>query len=517
MDPIKQVLNEANLSEQELAAILMVGGPTRSPAMRDLLTRELDIALETSIDPLSVVAQGAAYQAASIPQIELAPRVVSESTVALRLEFEPIANDVSCTVGIALVSPDQVKDAKVRLRRSDAGWESGWIDLSAGSGIANVIINEKGDSVFNLELTSGTGELIQSLEPSSLTIMHGISAANPPLSLPIGVIVEDFADGSELSMAFFAQKGEATPLTRKQTFRTTKTLVAGEKANGLEVHFRQGESNLPFRNQPIGSVRINGSDIERTLDSGGQVEVTLRISPDSSAKASVYIPALDKTFDNKLELDKDSVSDQDLSIRLENETQRLRDLNERNQGTEKALGFAAAANTELAKAEAGDSDSRARAASTIEKLELEIDQINEQMGPALLLDQLNDEAAQASRIVEQFGDEKDQQRLNDLNHRLDNIDKTNISAVQAITNHFIQLNTDILIKQPGFWVHHFDYLVNSGIASSSQYAAELVKQGEKAVKDGNYGRLRSIVHELIDFRKEDDPLISGYGGIRKDT
>ena len=61
----KDVLQVANLKPDDIKKIVLVGGSTLSPLLRKLLKERLDIPQEFSIDPLTVVAQGAAIYAAS--------------------------------------------------------------------------------------------------------------------------------------------------------------------------------------------------------------------------------------------------------------------------------------------------------------------------------------------------------------------------------------------------------------------------------------------------------------------
>ena len=56
----KAVLAEKNLSPSAIEKTILVGGPTLAPYFRDILADKLGIPLDHSVDPLTVVAQGAA-------------------------------------------------------------------------------------------------------------------------------------------------------------------------------------------------------------------------------------------------------------------------------------------------------------------------------------------------------------------------------------------------------------------------------------------------------------------------
>ena len=62
--PIEQALKDAKLKPEDIDKIILVGGPTRMPIIREFLKRTLGKEPERGIDPMECVAAGAAIQAA---------------------------------------------------------------------------------------------------------------------------------------------------------------------------------------------------------------------------------------------------------------------------------------------------------------------------------------------------------------------------------------------------------------------------------------------------------------------
>ena len=59
--PIRRLLKDLNLQKEEVDEVVMVGGTTRMPQVRELVRKELDKErLNTHIDPDLTVAYGAA-------------------------------------------------------------------------------------------------------------------------------------------------------------------------------------------------------------------------------------------------------------------------------------------------------------------------------------------------------------------------------------------------------------------------------------------------------------------------
>lgn len=63
LSPCRRVLRDAGLAREDIAAVVMVGGSTRVPAVRERVAAFFERELLTDIDPDSVVAIGAAVQA----------------------------------------------------------------------------------------------------------------------------------------------------------------------------------------------------------------------------------------------------------------------------------------------------------------------------------------------------------------------------------------------------------------------------------------------------------------------
>jgi molecular chaperone DnaK len=61
-----EALTSARMAGSDLDRILLVGGPTQSPIIRDMLNSRLGASVDFSMDPMTVVAQGAAVYASSL-------------------------------------------------------------------------------------------------------------------------------------------------------------------------------------------------------------------------------------------------------------------------------------------------------------------------------------------------------------------------------------------------------------------------------------------------------------------
>jgi molecular chaperone DnaK len=62
--PVEQALKDANLNKEDLKKTILVGGPTRMPAIQKFIEDKIGKKLERGVDPMECVAMGAAIQGA---------------------------------------------------------------------------------------------------------------------------------------------------------------------------------------------------------------------------------------------------------------------------------------------------------------------------------------------------------------------------------------------------------------------------------------------------------------------
>ncbi|MFI3322770.1 MAG: Hsp70 family protein [Rikenellaceae bacterium] len=86
VDICKELLRRNNISNDKLDTLILVGGPTYSPILRDMLHEQITPNVDTSIDPMTAVAQGAALYASGINVVS--DKEIESGTVALEVSYE---------------------------------------------------------------------------------------------------------------------------------------------------------------------------------------------------------------------------------------------------------------------------------------------------------------------------------------------------------------------------------------------------------------------------------------------
>ncbi len=96
----QKVLQRNNLTPRSIDLSVLVGGPTLTPCIREMLQSELGIALDVRVDPITVVARGAAIFAGRQPLPKVyAQRRGGPGEFPVALQYPPLLPELAPSVG----------------------------------------------------------------------------------------------------------------------------------------------------------------------------------------------------------------------------------------------------------------------------------------------------------------------------------------------------------------------------------------------------------------------------------
>jgi molecular chaperone DnaK len=231
----KELLDRAGLKASDLRGLVMVGGPTLTPCVPRLIQWELGIEARHRIDPMTIVATGAAIFA-STQQLPENLRTRPAGATVLQLEYEPMTTNPEPLLAGKVEGAGTAKVAKFRAVRSDGGFDSKPIAVKKGRFGIDLALERQALNVFALEGYDEAGAKV-TVEPSQITILHGFSVAKPPLSQSVGVMLADNG------VCWYLRKGAVLPSRNTMVHRTTVSLPRGHTGDAINVPLVQGESN----------------------------------------------------------------------------------------------------------------------------------------------------------------------------------------------------------------------------------------------------------------------------------
>lgn len=311
VDICKRLLQRNNLDGNQLSKVILVGGPTHSPIIRRMLREQISPNVDTSIDPMTVVATGAALYASTIDN--KAKMTTGTGIVKLEVLYEATTVETVefVTVKLAKAEADKVF---VELTRGDKAWSSGRIAINAIGDVIDVDLIEGRSNTFSIAVYDMQGNSMPCF-PNEINIIQGTKIGNAPLGYNVGIEVWD----NEKQMGVFKhfvglEKNKPLPATGTSNgLKTTSALRPGNANDILQIpiyeaeHDSDGERATLFNHTY--TMRITGENVPELIPEGSDVDLTLRCA-DSGWELSVYFPRIDYTEELSVPRDtKQDVSD----------------------------------------------------------------------------------------------------------------------------------------------------------------------------------------------------------------
>ena len=299
IDMIQKILVRNDLDTEDVQFVLMVGGSTYIPYVRNQVATQLGIPVNTNIDPATAVGVGAAYYAAT--------RTYKSSKIDLTKKHEKKESSRVLTVNMAYQKTSteaeeymlakvvgDVSDLFYRITREDGGFDSGLKMLQARVE-EDLPLVENAHNIFHFNVYDRQGNILE-LDIPLIGITQGkFSVSGQPLPNDICIEVDDLENKRTRLEAIF-HKNEILPLRRTVTRIVSRTVRKGQDDN-IIIQLLEGPAEaLPSVNQPIGVISVNGQDLDRDLVKGSDVEITVEISESRDLRITAYLLMTDQEF-----------------------------------------------------------------------------------------------------------------------------------------------------------------------------------------------------------------------------
>ncbi|MBU0569781.1 Hsp70 family protein, partial [Patescibacteria group bacterium] len=189
----KETLKESGIKNTAVEKIILVGGPTQIPYLRERLENDLKISIDSSVDPFTVVAHGACVFAISqkIPKgpLESKTKKVKKGTQFLDLHYDALTSETDQMVTGAIEGLKDIDEEYYIQIQSASGIYSGSKNkLKNGKFKDNVVVEPNKSNLFWVYLFDKDGNPVP-IDPDSFTITHGLSPSEAPLPHSIGIVL----------------------------------------------------------------------------------------------------------------------------------------------------------------------------------------------------------------------------------------------------------------------------------------------------------------------------------------
>jgi molecular chaperone DnaK len=447
----------------EMRTVLLIGGPTYMPYVRERIAKDINHNLNITMDPMTAVASGAALFA-STKTIPESKRKKEYSKIQLGLDYPNATAESQATLKLSLDKSNPSGNVPSRIfaeiHRLDQAWASGRMEVKLGALTVKLNLVENEINGFTVNLFDEKGGSLP-CAPDSFSVLQGIFISNPPLTHDICIEAETEEQGH--TTIPLLTKNQVLPAIGKKAFKTTAPLRPGEKGDVFRIIVREGEHNTrPVRNIMVGNITITGASVSHLVKPKSDVEITLRMDESRRINVAAYFPGIDETIQNVLETSfRTALVDQNhIHKEIGEEMKRVEALQEKIGESGSALADELSAiETELMEINnlnekrKEDVDSGYGLRYRLNEVQIRLDKLEVGGEWERIARELEETYEHAKKIIEIFGEKPQREKLKELTEATEAaVKKRDKQTATGLTRMLDRMRQDLLTQQPGFWI-----------------------------------------------------------------
>ena len=311
VDVCKELMKRNNLKGTDLNKLILVGGPTHSPLIRQMLKEQITPNVDTSIDPMTAVATGAALFA-STKDADVNECDIEVGTIKLDIGYEATSVEQTEWVSVKLdkSSSGSSCPAKVLVEfvRGDNAWSSGKTEIDEMGNVIEANLVEGKPNAFSVVCYNEKGDQL-SCFPSEITIIQGSKVSSAPLPYNIGIAIwDDHKEKAVFKAATGLEKNKPVPAVGVVNgLSTSKQLRPGLASDLLTVPIYQCEDDPETGRtaalyEYVADVVVTGEEVDSLIPENSPVDITLKVDSSEQMTMEVYFPSIDFTISKPLEI-----------------------------------------------------------------------------------------------------------------------------------------------------------------------------------------------------------------------
>lgn len=516
VDICKTLLERNHLDSTHLDKLILVGGPTHCPLIRQMLKEQITPNVDTSIDPMTAVATGAALYATTIDS-EVSDENISFDTVKLEVGYEATSVETTEWISVKLPSDSSQNNLFVEFVRNDRAWSSGKTEIDKNGNVIEVNLIEGRPNSFEIVCYDNAGNSVPCF-PSEITIIQGSKVGSAPLPYNIGIAIwNSFKERAVFKMARGLEKNKPVPATGVvNDLKTSNQLRPGVDSDVITIPIYQVDDFSEAENRPValyehvGDVVITGDEVDELIPMGSNVDITLKVDSSEQMKLEVHFPATDTSVDKPLDTSKKQ-SIEDAEERIKKgivEAQRsLKKL--------KALGIST---TEIeqslnqVKDEASNSSEKKMVLQHLKEVLRKIEDLEESTEWQRVEAELRAEFDNLEKAQEELGDDKSGQLVEQLRSQVDqairlkNV-KVGLEILEQVHSLFFHLT---IMYQCMSFIEQYNRSFSSHAWKNASRARQLINNGLEIMNSNpSTETLLPIAKSIISLLPDDEANMAG--------
>lgn len=513
VDICKNLLERNHLDSKQLDKLILVGGPTHSPLIRQMLREQITPNVDTSIDPMTAVATGAALYASTI-DAEVSDDDIAVDTVKLEIGYEATSVETTEWVSVKLPAYAKQSEVFVELVRSDKAWSSGKTSIDKSGNVIEANLIEGKPNSFAVMCYDAQGNSLPCF-PNEITIIQGAKVGAAPLPYNIGIAIwNSKKERAVFRMVRGLEKNKPVPaIGVVNDLKTTNQLRPGVDSDKLTIPIYQVDDFCEAENRPValyehvGDVVITGDEVEQLIPSESTVDVTLKVDTSEQMVLEVHFPATDTSVEKPLDTSKkQSIEDAEKEIskgiaEAQRSINRLNNSGISTNDVETDLGNV--------KDEAADSSEKKMVLQHLKEVLRKIEDLDESTEWQRLEQELREEFERLEKAQNDLGNDKTSQLVNQLRSQTDQVIRSKDvrmgrETLDQINSLYIQLTLPYLCM--GLIQDCYRRFASIQWKDISR-ARQLVNKGMEEINNQpTVEKLHPIVRQIIELMPDDEKV-----------
>ena len=522
VDICKNLLKRNNLTGDQVDKLILIGGPTHSPLIRQMLKEQITPNLDTSIDPMTAVATGAALYASTL-DAEVNEEDVEVDTVMLEVNHE--STTVDTTVWIPVKLADNISRSKVwvELVRGDKAWSSGKVEIDKIGNVVEAHLLESKPNLFDIVVYDEKGNRLPCF-PAEITIIQGTKVGATPLPYNIGIAIwsKDKKKGV-FRMAKGLEKNKPVPaIGVVNGLKTSNQLRPGVDSDTLLIPiyqvdglFADAEGRSASLYEHVSDVLITGDEVDALIPSDSPVDIILKVDTSEQMKLEAHFLALDFTVEKKLDTGKKQSVEEAKEVVGKSLVEAQRSINQLKDAGIPVEGLQA--DLDRVKEDASNSSEHKAVLQHLKEILRQIEDKDEETEWERLEAELREEFDNLEKAQNSLGNDKSTQLVEQLRVQTDKVIRSRDvrlghEVLDQINSLFIQLT---LVYQCMGFIEQYNARFGSISWKDTARARQLLNRGmEEANNQPTAERLLPIVRSLIELMPEEE-IGNVEGGLLK--
>lgn len=498
------IFTRNNLSKIDVEFVLMVGGSTFIPQVRERVKESLDIEVRTDIDPTTAVATGAAFYAGTKEDTK-AEKQASENKYGLKVKTVYNKASKESEELFSAKVEGKSKGMSYRITRNDNGYDSG-INKINGRIAEDLPLVADTYNHFTFTITNETADV---LFKEDFAINSGFAVSGQPIPEAICLEIDDIDSESTKLLVVF-EKNTVLPTKRKMAFPITKPVLKGDSSSSFLINVFEGSQDaIPESNKPIANLVIKGADLHSDISAGSEIELSFSMDESRTLTVEAYLVQADqevkevfnpKERETNVDTLKNEVSDlyvkldDELAAAEENENfeacTRLREIKHDMSGIVKQTN---ALTTD------DSTDKKFQLEDEKRKIAQAIDNATKGKKVNLAIAKYKETKENTKEKIRALGNDSEQRKFDKIVSREESTFSTkSISRINQLENEMDAIYSEIEWRNPEFLGAMLGWLIKQQTRMNDQQAAiSLISRAERAYKNREYTVVADINRELF--------------------